>query len=253
MKRYSLAKTRTRDVLVAVLVSIALAAAAQAKCGEEVSVSKKANTQQKTVPQSSKRAIEHPDGNNLWRKWGISARTLTREERAERESTISSLQGREPWAKGVLLELAGEKKMGKGRPVLDILGVDSLPTQPKRSPTRLSDDALQSVDGFVISSNLRMRTPDLNPDRVTYTHMATKERVRVLITYADSPAEAFCRFVESSHLLFSAPLGLVLPTCRIKNGPGDFCWLGWNRSNEQHTLFWFIRLKRRLSHGCRGF
>lgn len=234
-------ETCSLSMLVAVLACFALGVAdsakgaAESKPRDDSSAGEPSTSKEPTgwhrTPAQRGQHIEHLDGNDLWKKWGIAPHVLTPEELGKRQTIVSALESRD-----VLRELGGERKMDKARPILEILGVDSLPNQPKRAPVRLSDEALRSIAGFV-PFGLDGRPRDLNPDRMGYTHVETKERVRVLITYAEFPAQALRRFVEASPFQFSAPLALVLPTCRIKNGPGDFCWLGCNRSNEQHTLY----------------
>ena len=180
----------------------------------------------------------HPDGDDKWKTWGIDPRVLSARERFERRSLLTGLFGpKSEVAEDVFLELKGERPIDKARPLLDILGLDSLANTPKRVPLRLSDSEIRSVEGFVVSSELEKRPHDLNPDRVAFTHEITAERARVHIAYANSNAEAICCLIRSSHRMFSAPLGDVLPTCRIARGPGDFCWLGWSRTNEDRTSF----------------
>jgi hypothetical protein len=57
-----------------------------------------------------------------------------------------------------------------------------------------------------------------------------------LFFYADSPAGALAHFISSARYLFSSEPGLWLPTCRIMKGPGDFCWLAWQRGHRDRPL-----------------
>lgn len=187
---------------------------------------------------SEERSFKHPDGDSEWDRWGISPRVLNVHERFDRRLSITRIFGSGAEVAGrAFLELKGERRIDDARQFLDILGVDSLPNEPGPTPSRLSDDALRSVDGFAVSSELERRPRDLNPDRVAFTDSVTKERTRVYVIYGKSSADAMCRLLEAASMVFSAPLGQALPTCRIAKGPGDFCWLGWNRTNEGRSLF----------------
>jgi hypothetical protein len=195
-------------------------------------------TQPTSVCQPGDRLLAHPDGDGEWDRWGIQPHVLDDRERFDGRLSVTRLFGRKSGvAVSIFLELRGERRIDKARVFLGILGVESLPNEPEATASRLSDDALRSIEGFSVSSELENRPRDLNPDRVAFTHRATEGRTRVYVIYGRSSADAMCRLLESASVMFSAPLGQVLPTCRITKGPGEFCWLGWNRTNEDRSLF----------------
>ena len=224
--------------------AVAAAEVSTAEPRAKSSASTQPEASQAATPQAEERGIEHPDGSGKWQEWGIKPRTLTREKRFQQRSIIDSLLGpRSNVRTDILLELAGKKEIDKAQPIFDILGVASLPREPTQRSMPLSDDALRSFEGFEllggwIASSPQMRRAGASRDQLSYSHAATRERMHVGILYDESSADALRHFIVSSHVMFNATLGQVLPTCRIVNGPGDFCWLGWSRTNEEHSVYY---------------
>ena len=193
-----------------------------------------------TVSQPGGTHVRHPDGPGKWTEWGISPRTLTRQERLKQRAIIDTLIGANSTDRDdVLLQIAGRKRIDKAQQIFEILGMHSLPTDKKGgwALMRISGDQFRTVSGFK-SQGLNERllwTPD-GRCRLAFKCLKTGERVYVRLVCASSAAEALAAYITTHAAESSATIGATLPTCRINSGPGEFCWLSWNRTNEDGTV-----------------
>lgn len=199
-------------------------------------------TKSDTAPASSRDNATYWQTLYVWQDGPPEAFHLTREEYVKRLAAVSAFADcaspRKPHhCEALLGDLVGRQQCEQVRALLQILEVKHLPSMPKFPIVRLSDEELRDINGFIISSALEIRPRSMNPDRVAYTHVLSGERVKVHIIYDKSPADALRRLIESAWMISSAPLFQILPTCRMYEGPGNFCWLGWTPTNQDRTRY----------------
>ncbi len=181
--------------------------------------------------------IMHPNGNEYWGRWGIEPKVLTQSQCMERANTVSALLRRQVDRENVFSELTYDVPIKKSSPLLHILDVDALPRAHSELRTLLSDDDLRNVNQSLKLDEIMPFDENLPHRRIIYSDPANKTELRVQVFYGDSSADAFCHLVGSFSYTFSAPIGLILPTCRIENGPGDLCWIGWNRGTAEEPFY----------------